>query len=129
MAPIHEPGRLEIGDLLAWLDAHLNLETGGRVRAPSLYRIRPLLDLLGRPQADYPLIHVTGTNGKTSTSRLIAHLLTVRGLSVGAYTSPHLELVNERLTWGGEPIADDALAEELRIVALAEAALLDRHGR
>ncbi|HEX6381632.1 MAG TPA: Mur ligase family protein, partial [Acidimicrobiia bacterium] len=116
MAPIHEPGSVELGDLLAWLDAHLNLETGGRVRAPSLDRIRPLLDLLGRPQADYPLIHVTGTNGKTSTTRLIAHFLTARGLSVGAYISPHLERINERMAWGGEPITDDALAEELRIV-------------
>src|ERR1044072_5892144 len=120
MAPIHEPGSVEIGDLLAWLDAHTNLEAAGRVRAPSLDRIRPLLDLLGRPQTDYPLIHVTGTNGKTSTTRLVARFLNARGLSVGAYTSPHLELVNERMTWGGEPIADNALAEELRIVAVAE---------
>ncbi|HYT39651.1 MAG TPA: bifunctional folylpolyglutamate synthase/dihydrofolate synthase, partial [Acidimicrobiia bacterium] len=66
MPPLHEPGSVEIGDLLAWLDGHANLEAGGRLRAPTLDRIRPLLDLLGRPQADYPLIHVTGTNGKTS---------------------------------------------------------------
>jgi dihydrofolate synthase / folylpolyglutamate synthase len=108
MPPIHEPGR--------------------RVRAPSLDRIRPLLDLLGRPQADYPLIHVTGTNGKTSTTRLIAHLLTARGLSVGAYISPHLERINERMAWGNEAITDDALAEELRIVCVAEQALLERDG-
>ncbi len=124
----HESGSVEIGDLLAWLDGHANLEAGGRVRAPSLARIRPLLDLLGRPQADYPLIHVTGTNGKTSTARLISHFLTAKGLSVGAYTSPHLEQINERLAWGNEPISDEALAEELRIVAVAEAALLDREG-
>jgi len=62
------------------------------------------------------------------TSRLITHFLTARGLSVGAYTSPHLERVNERLAWGGEAISDDALAEELRIVGVAEAALLDREG-
>ena len=129
MPSVHEPGSVEIGDLLAWLDAHTNLEAGGRLRAPSLERIRPLLDLLGRPQADYPLIHVTGTNGKTSTARLISHLLTTRGLSVGAYTSPHLERINERLAWGREPISDEALAEELRIVGVAEAALLDRAGR
>jgi dihydrofolate synthase/folylpolyglutamate synthase len=128
MPPLHEPGSVEIGDLLAWLDGHANLEADGRVRAPTLERIRPLLDLLGRPQADYPLIHVTGTNGKTSTTRLIAHLLTHRGLSVGAYTSPHLEQINERMAWGGEAITDEALAEELRIVAVAEAALLDRSG-
>jgi dihydrofolate synthase/folylpolyglutamate synthase len=125
---LHEPGSVELGDLLAWLDRHANLEAGGRVRAPSLDRVRPLLDLLGRPQTDYPLIHVTGTNGKTSTCRLIAHFLTLRGLSVGAYTSPHLERLNERLTWGGEMITDEALAEELRIVAIAEGALLEQHG-
>src|SRR5437763_12545448 len=128
MPPLHEPGSVEIGDLLAWLDAHANLEAGGRLRAPSLDRIRPLLDLLGRPQADYPLIHVTGTNGKTTTSRLTAHSRTARGLSVGAYTSPHLERVNERMAWGGEAVTDHALAEELRIVAVAEGALLDRDG-
>src|SRR2546423_15200280 len=116
MPPLHEPGSVEIGHLPAWPDPHANRGAGGRLGAPTLDRIRPLLDLLGRPQADYPLIHVTGTNGKTTTSRLTAHFLTARGLSVGAYTSPHLERVNERLAWGGEPIADDALAEELRIV-------------
>lgn len=128
MPPLHEPGSVEIGDLLAWLDGHANLEADGQVRAPSLERIRPLLDLLGRPQADYPLIHVTGTNGKTTTARLVSHLLTARGLSVGAYISPHLERVNERMAWGDESISDDALAEELRIVAVAEAALLERQG-
>ncbi|HVW33179.1 MAG TPA: Mur ligase family protein [Acidimicrobiia bacterium] len=128
MQPLYEPGSIEIGDLLAWLDSHSNLEAGGRVRSPSLDRIRPLLDLLGRPQADYPLIHVTGTNGKTSTTRLIAHFLTARGLSVGTYISPHLERINERLAWGGEAISDEALAEELRIVAVAETALLERDG-
>src|SRR5947199_1073556 len=119
---------LDLGEILAWLDGHANLEAGGALRAPTLDRIRPLMELLGRPQADFPLVHVTGTNGKTSTTRLIAHLLVARGLSVGAYTSPHLERLNERLTWSGEAISDGALAEELRVVALVEGALVDREG-
>ncbi len=127
-SPRRSPDSVESSSLLAWLAAHSNVEAGGRLRSPTLDRIRPLLEELGRPQADYPLIHVTGTNGKTSTTRLIAHFLTARGLSVGAYTSPHLERLNERMTWGGKPIADDALAAELRIVAMAEEALLDREG-
>ena len=116
---MEEPG---LGEMLKWLDAHTNLEAGGRLRSPSLDRIRPLIELLGSPQRDYPLIHVTGTNGKTTATRMAAHLLTARGLSVGAYTSPHLERVNERLAWAGEPITDGALAEVLALVAAAEAA-------
>jgi len=118
--------------VLEWLDAHTNLEVSGpgagvspktRVRAPSLERIRPLVELLGSPQGDYPIVHVTGTNGKTTTTRMAADLLTTRGLSVGAYTSPHLERVNERLVWSGEPVSDAALAEVLDLVARAERAL------
>lgn len=116
---MEEPG---LGEMLKWLDAHTNLEAGGRLRSPSLDRIRPLIELLGSPQCDYPLIHVTGTNGKTTATRMAAHLLTARGLSVGAYTSPHLERVNERLAWAGEPISDGALAEVLALVAAAESA-------
>jgi dihydrofolate synthase/folylpolyglutamate synthase len=108
---------------IEWLDAHTNLEAGGRLRTPGLGRIRPLVELLGSPQRDYPIIHVTGTNGKTTTTRMAAQLLTARGLSVGAYTSPHLERVNERIDWAGEPVADDLLAAALAVVAAAEAAL------
>lgn len=113
---------------LDWLDAHTNLEAGGRVRAPSLERILPLVELLGGPQRDYPVVHVTGTNGKTTTTRMAAHLLSARGLSAGAYTSPHLEHVNERLAWSGEPISDGALAEVLDLVAAAEQALPEATG-
>jgi dihydrofolate synthase/folylpolyglutamate synthase len=110
-------------EAFAWLDAHVNLETSGRRATPTLERITALVALLGSPQSDYPVVHVTGTNGKTSVTRMAAGLLQARGLSVGAYTSPHLERVNERLAWGGEAISDEDLAEVLRSVEAVEAHL------
>jgi dihydrofolate synthase / folylpolyglutamate synthase len=72
---------------------------------PSLERIRALTDLLGEPQRGYPVIHVTGTNGKTSTARMIEALLRGRGLRTGLFTSPHLSFVGERISVDGEPLA------------------------
>ena len=63
-----------------------------------LARIEALLDLLGSPQRAYPAIHLTGTNGKTSTARMIDSLLRAHGLRTGRYTSPHLETVRERIS-------------------------------
>jgi dihydrofolate synthase/folylpolyglutamate synthase len=82
--------------------------------------MRALCDVLGDPQHAYPVIHITGTNGKGSVTRMIAALLKERGLSVGAYTSPHLERINERIVWDGEPISDDELGEEIGAVAAVE---------
>src|SRR5581483_4971525 len=61
----------------------------------------------------YPVIHLTGTNGKGSTARMITELLVESGLTVGTYTSPHLERINERIARNGEPIPDDDLADLL----------------
>lgn len=105
------------GEIRAWLDDHVNLETGRTgdptwapgVSAPTLDRITELVELLGSPQTSYPVVHLTGTNGKTSAARMTAALLAARGLSVGVYTSPHLQRVNERLAWNGRAIDDDAL--------------------
>lgn len=114
-------------DLRAWLEDHINLErgvgvpdTGPAVPAPTLDRIRALVELLGTPQHAYPVVHVTGTNGKTSTARMCAGLLAARGLSVGLYTSPHLARVNERLERNGEPIRDEDLDDVLAEVRQAE---------
>ena len=63
--------------------------------------MRALAELLGSPQLEYPVVHLTGTNGKTSAARLAAALLVAIGLSVGSYTSPHLERVNERIPCDG----------------------------
>ncbi|POM27827.1 Folylpolyglutamate synthase [Actinomadura rubteroloni] len=75
---------------------------------PSLDRMADLVDLLGSPQRAYPVIHVAGTNGKSSTARLIAALLRERGLRVGLYTSPHLVTPRERIAIDGEPIGEEA---------------------
>ncbi len=99
---------------LAWLDQHINLEArAGKVEHLSLDRMRRLVDVLGDPQTGYPVIHLTGTNGKGTTARLITSLLVEEGLSVGTYTSPHLQRINERIARSGEPITDDELAEVL----------------
>jgi dihydrofolate synthase / folylpolyglutamate synthase len=74
---------------------------------PSLERIAALVTLLGDPQRAYPVIHVTGTNGKTSTSRMIEALLRARGLRTGLFTSPHLSAVTERISVDGEPLGAD----------------------
>jgi dihydrofolate synthase/folylpolyglutamate synthase len=78
---------------------------------PSLDRIRDLMDVLGEPQRTYPVIHVTGTNGKTSTARLIDALLRERGLRVGLYTSPELTTLRERIAVDGEPISEELFAQ------------------
>lgn len=81
-----------------------------RTAAPTLERMRAVVDVLGHPETAAPVIHVTGTNGKTSTARCLTSLLTAKGLRVGTFTSPHLQAVNERLAADGEPISDADLA-------------------
>jgi dihydrofolate synthase/folylpolyglutamate synthase len=86
-----------------------------------LGRIEQLLDLLGSPQLGYPSIHLTGTNGKTSTARMIDSLLRAFGLHTGRYTSPHLETVRERISLDGEPVSEDRFVSTYREVSpLAE---------
>lgn len=106
---------------LAYLDQHTNLEaTAGRAEGLSLDRMTKLVHALGDPQAAYPVIHITGTNGKGSVARMCTELLRAAGLSVGTYTSPHLEAINERIAWDGEPIGDEALAAAIGAVAAVE---------
>jgi dihydrofolate synthase/folylpolyglutamate synthase len=71
---------------------------------PSLDRIAAVMELLGDPQHAYPAIHVTGTNGKTSTTRMIDGMLQEMGLSTGRFTSPHLHNIRERIALNGNPI-------------------------
>ena len=78
---------------------------------PDLDRIRLLCDLLGSPQKSYPAIHLTGTNGKSSTARMVDALLQGFGLRPGRYTSPHLESVTERITLDGQPISPERFTE------------------
>jgi dihydrofolate synthase/folylpolyglutamate synthase len=79
---------------------------------PDLARIAALCRLLDEPQLRYPTIHVTGTNGKTTTARLAADLACAHGLPAGLYTSPHLLSVTERFELCGEPISEEGFAEE-----------------
>lgn len=74
---------------------------------PTLDRITALADLTGDPQRAYPVIHVAGTNGKTSVTRMIDSLLTAMGLTTGRFTSPHLQKVTERISIGNAPIDDE----------------------
>lgn len=116
-------------DLRAWLDDHVNLERlQAPAPAPTLDRIRRLVELLGSPQTAYPVVHVTGTNGKTSTARMAAALLAARGLSVGLATSPHLSRLNERMEWNGQAIDDDQLDGALTVIRRAEDIVLDETG-
>ena len=78
---------------------------------PTLGRIEALCEVLNHPEKAVPCIHVTGTNGKTSTARIAASLLSATGLSVGTYTSPHLESIRERLALGGEPLSENDFAD------------------
>ncbi|MEE6263628.1 bifunctional folylpolyglutamate synthase/dihydrofolate synthase [Plantactinospora sonchi] len=82
-----------------------------------LGRIEELLDVLGSPQRAYPSIHLTGTNGKTSTARMIDSLLRAFGLHTGRYTSPHLETVRERISLDGEPVSEERFVSVYREVA------------
>jgi dihydrofolate synthase/folylpolyglutamate synthase len=103
-----------LDEALEYLDSHVNFEKApARRAAPTLDRMVSLCHLLGDPQTAFPVVHLTGTNGKGSTARITSALLGAHGLSVGTYTSPHLERLNERIAWDGDPIDDDALAAAL----------------
>jgi dihydrofolate synthase/folylpolyglutamate synthase len=118
-------------ELVSWLDAHTDYEQAmpTRLRAPTLERITELCRLLGDPERACPVVHLTGTNGKGSTARLLTELLMAQGLTVGTYTSPNLTSVNERLARDGEPIDDGELAEVLGALALLEPMLSARPSR
>ncbi len=96
---------------------------------PTLDRMRRLTALLGEPQESIPSIHITGTNGKGSTSAMATALLMAKGLTVGTYTSPNLHAVAERLAQNGEPIDDASLTDVLTELALLESLLPERPTR
>jgi dihydrofolate synthase/folylpolyglutamate synthase len=93
-------------------EAVADLDARGEGRMiPNLDRIRQVVDLMGNPQHVYPTVHVAGTNGKTTTTRLVERILCASGVSAGALTSPHLHTVRERLTLCGDPIEEHEFAE------------------
>ncbi|MGI8716468.1 MAG: dihydrofolate synthase, partial [Lapillicoccus sp.] len=76
---------------------------------PTLERVRAVMELLGDPQRGYPIVHLTGTNGKTSTARMVEALCRELGLTTGRFTSPHLHSSRERIAISGEPISAERL--------------------
>jgi len=112
-------------DDLRQVESELNTRWPETKIEPTLQRIAALVDLLGDPHKSYPVLHVAGTNGKTSVTRMIDALLTRIGLRVGRYTSPHLQLVTERIAIDGEPIAPERYVEVFRDVE-PYVAMIDR---
>jgi len=84
---------------------------------PSLDRIQAFTELLGEPQRSYPVVHLTGTNGKTSTARMIETLIRALGLRTGRFTSPHLESMTERIVIDGEQLSAEAFVQAFNEVA------------
>jgi dihydrofolate synthase/folylpolyglutamate synthase len=84
---------------------------------PTLDRVRAVCELLGDPQRSFRTIHLTGTNGKTSTSRMVERLVREHGLRTGRFTSPHLTDVRERIAIDGEPISAERFVEVWQDVA------------
>ena len=101
---------MEYLEALDHLDSLVNYEIvprAGAIEGLSLEPMLAFMGALGDPQLSYPVIHLTGTNGKGSTARMIESILTTMGLRVGLYTSPHLHIPEERIRVGGEPISED----------------------
>ena len=96
----------------AYVERHIGL--GGE---PGLDRMIELLHLMGRPHEGYPVIHVAGTNGKTSTARLASLILVAHGLTTGTYTSPHLQRIEERLAINGRTSTSEEFALAITDVA------------
>jgi dihydrofolate synthase/folylpolyglutamate synthase len=92
-------------EALVYLDRHIALGV-----KPGLDRMRSLLEAMGHPEEGYPIIHVAGTNGKTSTSRLATLILVSHGLATGTYISPHLQRVEERLAVNGRSATEEEFA-------------------
>ncbi len=84
---------------------------------PTLDRVRAVTELMGDPQSAFKTIHITGTNGKTSTARMIESLIRAMGLRTGRFTSPHLTDVRERIVIDGEPISGEAFINAWEDVA------------
>jgi dihydrofolate synthase/folylpolyglutamate synthase len=95
---------------------------------PTLDRIADLMDILGEPQRSYPVIHITGTNGKSTTTRLVEALLRERGLRVGRYISPELTTLRERISIDGEPISEQKFVETWEDILPYIQMVDERHG-
>jgi dihydrofolate synthase/folylpolyglutamate synthase len=84
---------------------------------PGLERITGVLEFMGNPQLAYPVIHVAGTNGKTTVTRLVADILGAHGIRTGTFTSPHLHRLEERFSIDGAPMSPDAFTQAVSDIA------------
>lgn len=116
---------MDLRAALEFLESHIDLSgaNAGDVKGLHLDRMTRLSGVLGDPHTAFPTIHITGTNGKGSTARMLSRLLEVHDLSVGLYTSPHLERYNERLMRNSEPISDAEFASQIATIAGLESLL------
>ena len=105
-----------------WLHSRigLNFRSG-------LGRMQRAVDLLGNPEKTYPIVHVTGTNGKGSTIAFMRELFVAHGKKVGAFTSPHIICINDRICINGQPITDEAFIRLANKVQEMEKDLLETH--
>ena len=101
----------DTGDRLREVEREILARRPEHAIEPSLDRIAALVSLLGDPQRAYPVIHLTGTNGKTSTARMTETLLRARGLRTGLFTSPHLSSMQERICVDGVPLSAERFVE------------------
>ncbi|MEU1091001.1 bifunctional folylpolyglutamate synthase/dihydrofolate synthase [Streptomyces sp. NPDC005576] len=110
-APPATPEDPEAAKALRAVEQELAGRWGETKLEPSVTRIAALMDVLGEPQRAYPSIHITGTNGKTSTARMIEALFNAFDLRTGRYTSPHVQSITERISLDGSPIAPERFVE------------------
>ena len=110
----HRPVDPEVAAALREVEADLSTRWGETKLEPSVTRIAALMDVLGEPQRSYPSIHITGTNGKTSTARMIEALLGAFELRTGRYTSPHVQSITERISLDGAPVSAERFVETYR---------------
>ncbi|MFV0257768.1 MAG: bifunctional folylpolyglutamate synthase/dihydrofolate synthase [Acidimicrobiales bacterium] len=132
---------MDMKQALAYLDDHTSLDgkrrgrpgpglpVAGATDGLSLEPMRELLAALGNPENAYRKVHITGTNGKGSTARFTTALVAATDLSVGTYTSPDIERINERLSWAGEPISDADFAQVMSLIAGIEPLIERRPSR
>ena len=107
-----------------WLHSRigLNFRSG-------LGRMQRAVDLLGNPEKTYPIIHVTGTNGKGSTIAFMRELFVAHGKKVGTFTSPHIVSIHDRICINGQPIAEEDFVRIANQVKEMEKTLLETHGQ
>lgn len=94
-----------VRERLAQVEAEILSRAPEHKVQPSLERVELALDYLGNPQKTFKAVHITGTNGKTSTSRMVERLAAATGMRTGRFTSPHLHTIRERIALDGEPIS------------------------